>query len=124
MACFKESRAAFMRALLPHLRLGEPPPALLRIVSRALATPQFLIAVFQNLVHVVSPFWKHDYAMNVAWSRRNRHLRAMFEFLALYTKILEQRLCLQRSIILFQRLFHSGRLALMASQSSVIAFFM
>ena len=58
-----------MRALLPHLRLGEPPPALLRIVSRALATPQFLIAVFQNLVHVVSPFEKHDYAMNVAWSR-------------------------------------------------------
>jgi len=30
----------------------------------------------------------------------------------------------QRSIILFQRLFHSGRLALIASQSSVMAVFM
>lgn len=29
-----------------------------------------------------------------------------------------------RSIILFQRVFHSGRLALMTSQSSVIALFM
>jgi len=37
---------------------------LLRIVSRALATPHFLIAVFQNL-SMSFPFWKHDYAINV-----------------------------------------------------------